>query len=414
MDYPQEQANQLIDKTGTLLCLDCPEGMEFGIDCHSWTIGPLFQGIKLVPYGIHILFFSLPNPHGGEGASRVSFFVDFNSNQPVHVRKWNPKDENFFPDMDSDEVERYQLGVKRRDFDQNLGPYPAKSETDWSKLSSFITPQTVARIQPKTKSIASSSKPVSVVEDTQFMRAMAQSLPKPPVDFSAGIPMDEDDEIAFSRARAKEMEQAPQPEQDPFTLCRYFQIPKRVWNAKLSPTEITQRNFDKSSILKQFITAVGSYREVLAELQFAFVTFFVGQSFESFEHWKSIVEVSCRCQQLIPIPEYQEFYIHFITILRYQTELIPSDFFEDIIGGNNFLVQTLKEFFEIVDLEDDTKVAAVARQFSQEISDRFGVSFSQSNMDELEGDDAPAVVDVQEMLKLGLTESEIAKILENQ
>lgn len=160
----QDQANTMINKSGTLLCLDVPEGTEFGIDCYSCQVGPLFQGIKLIPYGTHLIFFryvyfiflskflipsSVPNPHGGEGASRISFFATFSPKEQVIVKKWCPKEEDFFleSEMDQDEVERYKLGVKNFDFDKGLGPYPMHLFEEWSSLSSFITEETIKRIQ---------------------------------------------------------------------------------------------------------------------------------------------------------------------------------------------------------------------------------------------------------------------------
>lgn len=44
---------------GVLLLLDCPSGLEFGIDNISWQIGPKFKGIKLIPLGTHIIAYSL-------------------------------------------------------------------------------------------------------------------------------------------------------------------------------------------------------------------------------------------------------------------------------------------------------------------------------------------------------------------
>lgn len=42
----------------TILCLDVPEGTEFGIDKHCWRAGPKFKGVKLIPPGLHYVFYS--------------------------------------------------------------------------------------------------------------------------------------------------------------------------------------------------------------------------------------------------------------------------------------------------------------------------------------------------------------------
>lgn len=41
----------------SILCLDVPEGTEFGIDYGSWSVGPKFKGVKLVPPGVHYVYY---------------------------------------------------------------------------------------------------------------------------------------------------------------------------------------------------------------------------------------------------------------------------------------------------------------------------------------------------------------------
>lgn len=55
----QENINEAFSKLGVLLLLDCPEGLEFGIDNISWKIGNKFKGVKMIPLGTHIIAYSL-------------------------------------------------------------------------------------------------------------------------------------------------------------------------------------------------------------------------------------------------------------------------------------------------------------------------------------------------------------------
>lgn len=52
-------ATQLFYDFGVILCLDAPTDatLEFGIDTNSWTTGAQFKGIKLIPPGIHYVFY---------------------------------------------------------------------------------------------------------------------------------------------------------------------------------------------------------------------------------------------------------------------------------------------------------------------------------------------------------------------
>lgn len=54
----QDIANQLFEVGAFILFLDAPPNLEFGIDYNAWTIGPLFKGVKLIPPGLHFIYFS--------------------------------------------------------------------------------------------------------------------------------------------------------------------------------------------------------------------------------------------------------------------------------------------------------------------------------------------------------------------
>lgn len=53
------QATISFHENGVLLCLDAPTDstLEFGIDTNSWVTGPQFKGLKLIPVGVHFIFY---------------------------------------------------------------------------------------------------------------------------------------------------------------------------------------------------------------------------------------------------------------------------------------------------------------------------------------------------------------------
>ena len=53
----QETARVLFREGAILLLLNMPEGSEFGIDYNSWTVGPKFRGVKMIPPGIHYIYY---------------------------------------------------------------------------------------------------------------------------------------------------------------------------------------------------------------------------------------------------------------------------------------------------------------------------------------------------------------------
>lgn len=86
------------------------------------------------------LISSVSNKHGGEGGPRSALFL-FLEEKEVHdsisivivhlsqvrVLNWHEESESLVPMEDEDQAERLSLGVRRMDFDQNLGPYPVPS-----------------------------------------------------------------------------------------------------------------------------------------------------------------------------------------------------------------------------------------------------------------------------------------------
>lgn len=53
----QETANHLFEEGGILVFLDVPPGTEFGIDYNSWNVGTEFKGVKMIPPGVHFVFY---------------------------------------------------------------------------------------------------------------------------------------------------------------------------------------------------------------------------------------------------------------------------------------------------------------------------------------------------------------------
>ena len=50
-------ARRLFADGAALVLLDVPERTEFGMDYNSWTVGPKFKGVKMIPTGLHFIFY---------------------------------------------------------------------------------------------------------------------------------------------------------------------------------------------------------------------------------------------------------------------------------------------------------------------------------------------------------------------
>jgi A1 cistron-splicing factor AAR2 len=57
LDIDQRLARQLLLEGATLVFLDVPRGTEFGIDMKSWNTGDKFRGVKMIPPGLHYIYY---------------------------------------------------------------------------------------------------------------------------------------------------------------------------------------------------------------------------------------------------------------------------------------------------------------------------------------------------------------------
>ena len=130
------------------------------------------------------------------------------------------------------------------------------------------------------------------------------------------------------------------------TKIRFTQVPSRKYPDKATPNEITKYNMDHSYVLQTLLDTV--YKDlptdILGEIQFAFVCFLMGQVFDGFNQWKSLVTLMCSCEEAIGTHE--ELYSNFISMMHYHIKEIPEDFFVDIVSQDNFLIVVLHTFFE--------------------------------------------------------------------
>ena len=83
----------------------------------------------------------------------------------------------------------------------------------------------------------------------------------------------------------------------------------------LDGTARTQLNLDKTLILRDIVTKVSDPLQVLGELQFAFVTFVLGENFDSFEQWKRLVVLLGGCREALMDAKLKDLYFKLIPVL---------------------------------------------------------------------------------------------------
>ena len=77
---------------GVLVLLDSPQHIELGFDNLSIKVGSMFKGIKMVPFGVHYLHFSLPEE---KHLFKISQFIHFAQGDKIKVLKWDQHSQDF-------------------------------------------------------------------------------------------------------------------------------------------------------------------------------------------------------------------------------------------------------------------------------------------------------------------------------
>lgn len=392
----QETAQILFREGATMVCLDVPEGTEFGFDYSSWTAGPLFKGVKMIPPGIHFVYYSARNKQADEVGPRTGTFINFEQKSVV-VRKWNPIAEELTEDgISADDVQRIQDNLK--DLDRFLGPYPYEGYKKWVSLSNFITPELLDKLQPQSKRICSVTDLVSEVSNTQSRKLRKTS----------GSTKTSEDQDETKVSKEKDLQDNKEENAEPTSLkdaesrlpdmkvreeskIQFSKIPKQKYPPGCSPAEMTKYSIDSSYALESILCS--NYKDneakILGEIQFAFICFLIGQVLDAFEQWKNLVHVMCTSEEALQ--NHASLFLNFISVIHYHIQETPEDFFVDILSANNFLTSTLQEFFSnLENMSSDSDLKKRGLKFRDYLTQKFKWDFTS------EPDDyAPTVVDLE-------------------
>ncbi|KAI9504764.1 A1 cistron-splicing factor [Coemansia spiralis] len=312
----QNTAKTLFEQGATLVILDFPANMEFGIDLDTFATGPKFSGVKMIPPGIHLIHYSMAS--AGQHGMRCSLVHDFAQRELV-VRKWDRASEQLAC-VGSEDVDRIRMGI--RSIEPGLGAYPMMGEgvrlscSRWRRLSSHITQQTIGRVLPPQGCFSSATG--SFYEDEEMERARAQ-LAKGSVGVEEH-PVDALDRFEFSRIDIR------------------HSFPKNA-----APATIRQLSLDKSWLLQKSLAEIwDTPRELLGEFQLAFLIIMVGQNFSGLEHWKRLMHLVLGSKGLLETTA--EPFVSMLRILRAQLAECPRDFVFMVFDQDNFVASILSTF----------------------------------------------------------------------
>ncbi|XP_071174699.1 protein AAR2 homolog isoform X2 [Mytilus edulis] len=369
----QDTAQTLFKEGAIFVFLDVPVGTEFGIDYNSWNVGPEFRGVKMIPAGLHFVYYSACNKEG-QTAPRTGFFYNFRKKEIV-VRKWNRLLEDIDPDIDvrGDMLQKFH--DNKEEMDRYLGAYPYENYKKWVSLSSCMSESLVEKLQPENGKILSVSEFISESSDTASRKKANDNQP---------------DKSFIEPTSAREAEsQLPQMKVQPGTFIRFTELPKKRYPEGSTPAEITKCSMDSTyileTLLKENLNSIE--KDLLGEVQFSFICFLIGQVFDGFDQWKKLVHLLCSSESALT--NHTQLFLDFIGVLYFQVHEIPEDFFVDIVSQSNFLTTTLQEFFSNVDCSSaDQSLKRKCRKFKEHLTSKFRWDFD-SEPDEY----APVVVE---------------------
>lgn len=403
-----EAVQQLQEYGCSVLCLDCPEGILFGIDYSAWAVGPKFMGVKLIPPGLHFIYCS--GSAEEVGATRSGFFL-YMRPKDIAVLRWDPETEELVKLENQDEEMRYADGVRGYDFDGNLGPYPHELDSDWRELTRHATADLVDRIEPLSKTVRSKRAEYDVGQEAQG----APAAPSAATDASAkaevaenevDTEMDEDAPSMDVDGAPQAASQHPAAEQQPKGASSrfesnlgsgslFFSTVPRCRKAKgLSPEETSRLHMDRSGQLDEMIAKEykGNELNILGELQLAYIAFLLGQNYDGFEQWKALLLLLCGCESAVTTRP--ELFAELLRGFFSQLTQAPADLFGDDLTKENFLSSCAVSLIELCDsAEAPPRLRKRCGKLRELVAEKFGVSTEDLA---LLGEDAPQVVDLDE------------------
>lgn len=381
-----DTARSLFEVGANLFMLDVPMNTEIGVDMNSWNTGPNFKGIKMIPPGVHFVYWSAVSKEG-QTAPRSGFFHNFRTKE-VLVKKYNLEEETFEDVHDEETIHRLQSNLKN--LDRNLGAYPYDSWKKWVSLSNKISIETIQRLEPTSGVIHSVTELIPQTHRTSTKDSDSQE---------GMSSMDTGDQT---------VKQLPKMECNPNAKIRFTEIPPR-FPAGSTPSDITKHSMDSSYQLEQYLSifkrlygdAVSNSMsdrsqldEALGELQYSFICFLAGQNYDAFEKWKQLLRMFCTSDEALA--RHTPLYMTLISDLHFQIREVPEDFFVDIVSSNNFLVTLLTTLFSLArdNISIDPKLKARIEKFKKSLSLKFDWDFSEIDDGEEPDEDKPVIVQI--------------------
>ncbi|KAK9432426.1 A1 cistron-splicing factor [Lipomyces doorenjongii] len=325
----------------TLILYNIPDKCLIGIDLQFFTSTADFNGIKLIPDGVHVLHWSSPTP-GSTGienavptSSRITNIHDEDDSDNVLLKSQSNIERQAVQESDNIVMSNMNLRMavffeasegkttsmtwdeeaeefltSKRDVDDvimlagllklypHLISYP-HSSPEFAALTFLLTPKLLSTYLPAS---SDNAVPVSsITASSTDSLLLSQAISNASSSGNSSTPLDDTDSFRFLN----------------FDLKR-----QRTWREGAVGRELTTAALDRSWFLGDLVSRErnGDYNAVLAELQLCFVLLVLLANYSAAEQWKRIVELLCTCKSAVL--SQPELYRKFLDTLYAQFQLI--------------------------------------------------------------------------------------------
>ena len=320
----QNEALRLVRSGGTLVCLDVPTGTELGLDLNCWITADRFRGVKMIPTGVHILYYA-----SADGAPRTARLLHFRSGEVI-VATWDAATELllFDDDVDAGRAEATAAAVRRMELDAHLGAFPLEHTRAWSRLTCHIAGGATAKLQRTLCSAVGNPGSLTAADA--------------PTDFVSGGGSSPAERTAFAMDSSAAVDAA---------LCR--RSLQEAAERSSAPRSTLNDDVGESAALP------AEWTVLLGELQAAFLLCVLGAQHPALESWKRCADAVSRATDAIAdsvnggvgpqgttrftLAARPSGISAALRVLAAQIELLlPPDFMEDALSRNNFLAPALR------------------------------------------------------------------------
>lgn len=323
----------------TLLLLDLPPKSFVGIDLASFTSNDRFQGIKLIPPGLHFVYYSAQ----GDMSLRAGFwFHAADTNQVVViVTQYDAALEKLIeePDMDMEEATRIRANLRAL-YSERLTIYRQPSKNG-----------TVGNTTPEAEQWEALCE---YVDEVVLLRCLGDGWRCSSIS-SSKVDRDQDEEKLMGLLKGEDL--TAEIEWTPVDL-------KRTWPEGAIGRERTVMAKDRSWALGDAIGRLNAHgdgeKQLLGELQMAFIMAVTLGCYSAMEQWRRLLGLTLTCKSAV-FGERKGFFENLMDILLAQLGYVDEAFLAGFVGGgegeDSWLAKLLRGFGKGLNevLDDDTE-----------------------------------------------------------